>query len=327
MSLTERLVDIGLAPSTRKRYRVGIRALWRFAGDIGWIPELPVSEAILCLFVASKAGEIRASTMKGYLCAVHSWHVDEGVPVNFSHFRRLKRTLRGMENLEEGTPVKRAAPITMAAVARMATVANLEDKDEVTLMAIAALATAGLFRLGELVPYKYRDEPVLVARRVWVTDEGVWVHLPKSKTDQCGKLPPMLIARNDGLACPRLWIMKMRAMRNWRRDQPTFVGSRGRPVTREWVLKRVNAMMARAGLGEHSYSGHSFRRGGTTSLAAAGVPDHIIARLGRWRSATYQIYVAASPDRLAAAQREMAASPCVFGVVGMSSRPAGARHA
>jgi integrase len=279
------------------------------------------------MFVASKTGEIKASTMKGYLCAVHSWHVDEGVQVDFTPFKRLKRALRGMERLDVATPIKRAAPITMAAVARMASVANMENIDDVTVMAIASLATAGLFRLGELVPYKVKDDPVLLSKRVWVTKEGVWVHLPRSKTDPLGKHPPMFIAKNDGLACPRLWIMRMRAGRKQCPDQPTFLSARSRQVTREWVLKRVNTMMKRAGLGGQSYSGHSFRRGGTTSLAAAGVPDHIISKLGRWKSATYQIYVAASPDRLAAAQRAMAAATCVFGAVGMSSRPSGARHA
>jgi hypothetical protein len=310
------LVGSGLAISTRKRYGVGMRGLHRFAVAIGWRPQLPVSEAVLCLFVASRAGEIKATTMKGYLCAIYSWHVDEGVPVDFTPFRTLKRALRGMELLDKGVPTKRAHPVTMAAVALMGSATNVNNIDEVVFMAIASLATAGLFRLGELVPSNWRDPPVLAASRVRVLEEGVEVHLPRSKTDPTGAMGPMFISKNKGLACPWLWLRRMRQMVPVRQGQPAFKNAEGKAISREWVIHRLNTMMTRVGLGGLRYSGHSFRRGGATSLAAAGVQDHIIAKLGRWKSATYQLYVAASPSRLAAAQKEMAQSTCVFGVVG-----------
>ena len=38
------------------------------------------------------------------------------------------------------------------------------------------------------------------------------------------------------------------------------------------------------------YSGHSFRRGGTTALQIAGVPESMIASHGRWKSLAYRSY-------------------------------------
>ena len=38
------------------------------------------------------------------------------------------------------------------------------------------------------------------------------------------------------------------------------------------------------------YSGHSFRRGGTTALQMAGVPEATIASHGRWKSLAYRSY-------------------------------------
>ena len=38
------------------------------------------------------------------------------------------------------------------------------------------------------------------------------------------------------------------------------------------------------------YSGHSFRRGGTTALQIAGVPESAIASHGRWKSLAYRSY-------------------------------------
>ena len=320
------LVTQGLAESTRQRYATGIRRLVAFADDIGWTPEAPVSEGILCLFVASLVGCVATSTIKSYLCAVYSWHVDEGVRLDYTHFLRLKRALKGAERIAKSPAPRRAVPVTMAAVQAMGWICSSSFNDTV-FMAIASLATAGLFRLGELVPKLVGDVPAILASRIVVSDEGVSVTLDHSKTDPLGHLGAMHIARTDSLACPRFWINRMRRLPGYPLTGSAFMNAKGRQVTREWVIHRLNAMMHRAGLSGERYSGHSFRRGGATSLAAAGVPDHIIARLGRWKSATYQLYVAATPERMAAAQREMAASTCLYGVVSGSARPADARSA
>jgi hypothetical protein len=39
------------------------------------------------------------------------------------------------------------------------------------------------------------------------------------------------------------------------------------------------------------YNGISFRKGGASSLAAAGVPDRVIKAAGRWRSDCFQLYI------------------------------------
>jgi len=42
------------------------------------------------------------------------------------------------------------------------------------------------------------------------------------------------------------------------------------------------------GRDHHDYSGHSFRRGGTTAMYEAGVLETLIAMHGRWRSLAYR---------------------------------------
>lgn len=39
------------------------------------------------------------------------------------------------------------------------------------------------------------------------------------------------------------------------------------------------------------FAGHSFRRGGTTALLQAGVPEATIATHGRWKSLAYRSYI------------------------------------
>jgi hypothetical protein len=51
-------------------------------------------------------------------------------------------------------------------------------------------------------------------------------------------------------------------------------------------------LCAAASIGNaHQYKGHSFRRGGATSLARAGVQEHTIKKMGRWKSSAYQLYI------------------------------------
>lgn len=56
-------------------------------------------------------------------------------------------------------------------------------------------------------------------------------------------------------------------------------------------VSRVKLWVEKIGLDPANYSGHSFRRGGATTMARAGVPPEIIQVQGRWRSDAYKLYV------------------------------------
>jgi integrase len=318
----EALVAGGLAESTREKYDTGMRAWWRFAEEIGWVERLPVSEELLCMFVAFMLSKVQVTTIRSYLAAIYSWHVDAGIYLPVYTFLKLKRTIKGAEKLVPPRAVRRAAPVTMEAVRRIAAIINPRTFDDVVFMAIATLATAGLFRLGELVAKKVKGPAVLLWCNVAVKGSEVEVLLPKSKTDQLGRDGPVVVAANGTVACPRRWLKAMRKLPGYPKAGPVFVNEKGKLVTREWVIRRLNQFMERVGLYANRYSGHSFRRGGATSLAASGVPDRIISQLGRWRSATYQIYTVATKDQLAQAQMQMALSPCLYGVLASKHREA-----
>ena len=63
--------------------------------------------------------------------------------------------------------------------------------------------------------------------------------------------------------------------------------------------------MVQLGFPAEQYAGHSFRRGGATSLAMAGVPENLIKVLGRWLSFAYQGYMEVDRDQLAKAMQAM----------------------
>ena len=85
-----------------------------------------------------------------------------------------------------------------------------------------------------------------------------------------------------------------------------FVWSTGRLVMYNDFLKVIKQLAVKAGVDyPASYSGHSFRAGGATALAKAGVPDHRIKLIGRWLSDAYQLYISTPPTALAECARLM----------------------
>jgi hypothetical protein len=73
-------------------------------------------------------------------------------------------------------------------------------------------------------------------------------------------------------------------------------------------VERVSGKLGLA-LNKQSFAGHSLRRGGATSLALRGVPDHLIKVLGRWRSDCYQRYLETPLSSIKEALAKMAAVP------------------
>jgi hypothetical protein len=72
---------------------------------------------------------------------------------------------------------------------------------------------------------------------------------------------------------------------------PLFHFADGKAVHRQWLMKRVDRLLGLIGHDPSRYSSHSFRKGGASSLQAAGVGDAAIRLLGRWKSDAFNLYV------------------------------------
>ena len=74
-------------------------------------------------------------------------------------------------------------------------------------------------------------------------------------------------------------------------SQP-FLSYRGR-----WKLqyslfqKAIKKVASAMGLDATRFSSHSFRIGGASAMAAAGVHDYVIQKIGRWKSLTFLQYI------------------------------------
>jgi hypothetical protein len=67
-------------------------------------------------------------------------------------------------------------------------------------------------------------------------------------------------------------------------------------ITYEQLVEAAKFMAKLVGMSPDMVSGHSFRRGGASYAALAGVPDILIQRQGDWKSACYRAYIVCPPE-------------------------------
>jgi hypothetical protein len=153
---------------------------------------------------------------------------------------------------------------------------------------------AALFAFYGLLRIKEYTCSGLLREHVAVHSYGISLAIPFSKT---ALIPTVVsIVRRDDELCP------LAAHRAYTRHLPTRLrsvelpyflhsSSTTAPLTdttfirhvRRWVRDYLHRQPT-------DYSGHSFRRGGTTALQIAGVPESTIASHGRWKSLAYRAY-------------------------------------
>ena len=153
---------------------------------------------------------------------------------------------------------------------------------------------AAVFAFYGLLRIKEYTCSGLLREHVTVHQWGINLAIPFSKT----QLIPTAVAmvRRDDELCP------LAAHRAYARhlppglrglDVPYFLHNRttAAPLTDITFIRRVRRWV-RDILHQSptDYSGHSFRRGGTTALQIAGVPESTIASHGRWKSLAYRAY-------------------------------------
>lgn len=99
--------------------------------------------------------------------------------------------------------------------------------------------------------------------------EGMEITIPKLNSDLCP------------VASMVLYLSKAR------HDGPLFKFQSGSYLTRD----DVQAIFTKYLGGNINLNTHSLRIGGATLLSKAGVPEHIIQKIGRWRSDCFKKYV------------------------------------
>lgn len=286
MSEARRLLSLGLAISTRTTYSSPQRAYLRFASMYGVQP-LPATEDTLCLWVAELARHVSRASIDVYLYAVRSLHVDMGLPLP-PRTDRLVRIVDGVERDQAHIVKRKRFPITTSVLQQMRAAVAPRTAAELCMMAAWSIATAGLLRGNEFAAVYNEPERAPRLRDLTFADGHARLHLRISKTDQFGRGTDVHIAYPPALADLRAYLATRTTLDP---AAPLFATASGKPLALRAVMLAAHAALVRAGVDLSKYRGLSFRRGGASSLAIAGVPDRVVRQLGRWKSSAYVRYI------------------------------------
>jgi len=260
-------------------------------------------------------------SIKVVLAAIRSQHVDAGVACDMEGMLRLKRVCDGVRRSKGEGLARTRLPVTVKLISKMVTVLNWRLYDDRLFMAIVCVGTYGLLRSGEMFPDASLGQVGLRWSDVVATKDRLSLRLATSKTDPWRKGATVELFRNNTMTCP------LKAWHNYANhfatkpnpDENLFLNQERKPVNKTWIVAYLREVITKLGLNPSHYSGHSFRKGGATSLADAGVQDSVIKEMGRWKSGAYQLYIGANPTNNFKASMRMAAIGSRAGLEGNSS--------
>ena len=246
----------------------------------------PVQEVQFTLYIQHLAETTESKAAVEVAVNAVSWaHQMAGLePISSSPF--VRTVLAGLQR-QLAKPKTKKEPITVEMLAAMVQSSDGSLAD-LRLMAMALLAFSAFLRCDELFKLRVCDVSFAAGH--------MSVSLPKSKTDQYREGATVVVARSGIQTCPVAMLERYfeRAMLSRGSKDLVFRGivhtksgdrlrkSGGLSYSRvqELMLQRLSSLDFDAAV----FGMHSFRAGGATTAANAGVPDRLFKRHGRRQS-------------------------------------------
>ncbi|CAG2237187.1 unnamed protein product [Mytilus edulis] len=320
----ENLQTFAVADSTKALYNVGYEHYLKFLQLQGstWstfqLP--PVSENLLMRFIAycESNKHLRYSTIKSYLCGIRFYYLLKGGVNPLENFvgkplPKLKSVLVGLKKKHAIMPKRIRLPITFDILYKMCFLLRnciFDSYTDVLIEAACVTAFFGFLRCGEFSvndTKKFDHESNLCLSDVQITNDCIFVHLKKSKTDPFRYGITIPLFKNNTDICPVVVLQKYYRLRMsiFSNSESFFITNKGDPLSRNFFISHVKCTLDKLGLSSEKYNGHSFRSGAATTAHKARLEDHLIQTLGRWSSDCYTKYIHTSPDVLRQAQIQM----------------------
>ena len=302
------MIKSALRPSTQQTYSAGQDSYLKFC-NVYKFAALPLNEETLMKYVYHLAfNGLRTSSVKVYIAAVYNLSVTSGYgkPVGFE---RLHLAIRSLEINSEAP--KQKMPITYEVLQKLRDL--ILDYDNKVMWAAMTLAHFALLRASEFTlssPYDANMHLSLNDFKVCQYSEPVIsLHIKRSKTDHFNNGFLVYIGCTSTPVCAHCalvdYVPESVSRHGKEPTRPLFLFADRTPLIKNVFLARLRLMLAQAGISSEHISGHSFRIGGATSAAAAGLSDWEIQMLGRWKSDAYQRYIRAPPLLLAGLAKRM----------------------
>ncbi len=279
----------------------------KFCSEVGREP-LPASEELLCWFVARLHERgVKLGTCRSYVAAVRAHHLEKGVTLCDGQSRRLQAVLKGVQRREAGVAKRVRRPVTPAVLKKLQPVwcVGVSAADGTMLWAACCVGYFGFLRVGEFTtPKGGAFDPLIhlswsdVAVDRAVNPRVVQFQLKATKTDPFRNGARVCVGAVGGSLCPVKALLQYLSTRG-SAEGPLFRFESGVPLSRSRFVGHLQGALARAGLSETEFNGHSLRIGAATVAGRSGMPEAVLKSLGRWSSSAYTAYVRTPASDLA----------------------------
>jgi len=290
--IAEQLVRSGVRPSTRRVYDSVQNQYVSFCQSHGLVA-VPASEHTILLFVAQLFVKgLKASSVRVYMSSIRSLHVQNGFVEGVTNTDRVKLAIRAIE-INQAPPVQKL-PITLTILQKVHVIIDHSNYSSILIWCAMCVAHFACLRTGEFVAKSQTDiSSCLFRHNVNITNNSVQLHLRNSKTDTSNRGTDIVIGCTNQSICAHCIMHKFCLTRDEynSHDKPLYIFQNGMVLTRQLFIKQTRLYLSLIGVDPSLYSGHSYRAGGATTAAIAGLHDWEIKRLGRWKSHTYHRYI------------------------------------
>ena len=254
---------------------------------------LPTNEQTLLRFCSPLSGRLHHSSIKVYLSAIRSLHIDQGFPDSLENCLQLQHLLRGIKR-HQGSTFPQRQPVTAHLMRFIQRSLDTHNSEHVMLWAACCLGFFGFLRAEEFTVNSTFDPSIhLTVQDLQIDAEvnpsSLRVCIKSSKTDPLRQECFIYLGRGQAPLCPISAILAYLHLRGLS-SGPLFIDIHGRPLTRSRLSSCIQSVLQGAVI-SGQFSGHSFRIGAATTAEQCGIPDHLIKTMGRWTSDAYQLYV------------------------------------
>lgn len=273
-----------LAANTLRAYAADWRDFTTWCEANGRIP-LPALPETVSLYLSGLADHAKTSTLTRRISAISQAHQAAGYesPTQSALVRQVMKGIRRAK----GTAQIGKSPVKVEHLRGICASLDPEKPLDVRDRALVLVGFAGAFRRSELVGLDIED--------LEFNDEGLVIHLRRSKTDQIGEGRKVGIPYGSAPAtCPvravKDWLVALKAEKG-----PLFrtIDRHGHIFSTRLTPQSVALLVKRLTAGiQGDFSGHSLRAGLATAAAAAGVSERaIMAQTGHKSLAALRKYI------------------------------------
>lgn len=317
-----------IAPSTRLTYQAALNSYLNCFAAFGEDAPFPATQVSLILWLTHSATRaqrpLAPSTLRTYLSSLVTLHEEMGFRTLLEDKPLVNRCFKGIKRAKGASKLIRR-PITTDLLAKVKPLLN-ESFCCRLYWAAATLATYGLLRMGEFTVSQAQSNAfklLTLQQLKLMKEDGTHVSIHAFDHDQWASVTHMSLtlrtSKTDpfrktvtihiGHAVPVQAMLSYLRLHPRLRDpsSPLFVQSLANhtALTRDIMITVTRVLLRKLGLNDNEFHGHSFRKGGATSLAKAGIADSVIQLVGRWLSDCYKLYIATPLETLLDASRAM----------------------